>query len=58
VSLTHEKDVLIVEDIHTDAAERIEAQRRREHPVFKPFWDMGKRLLEAKVVNTVADIAP
>ena len=44
-SRTHEKDVLIIEQIDTAQATRIEAQKRRNHPIFKSFWDMGKKLL-------------
>ena len=57
-SRTYEKDVVIIEKIDTDQATRKEAERRRNHPVFKPFWDMGKRLLEGEDVDPIPDIAP
>ena len=57
-SRTHEKDVLIIEQIDIAQATRKEAQRRRNHPTrqrrvsigtqrcwVKSFWDMGKKLL-------------
>jgi len=57
-SRTYEKDVIVVEEIDTAQATRIEAQRRRNHPIFKAFWDRGKRLLEGKDVDSVPDITP
>ncbi|MFH1717981.1 MAG: nitrilase-related carbon-nitrogen hydrolase [Planctomycetota bacterium] len=57
-SRTYEKDVMLVEEIDTEQATRAEAERRRNHPIFKPFWDMGKRLLEAEQVEAIADITP
>ncbi len=55
---TYEKDCLIVEDIDTAKAKRLEAIRRRNHPIFKSFWDMGERLLEGDRVDSVPDIKP
>jgi len=57
-SRTYEKDVMLVEEIDTEQATRAEAERRRNHPIFKPFWDMGKKLLEAKQVEAIPDITP
>ena len=57
-SLTYQKDEMIVEEINTDQATRSEARRRRNHHIFKPFWDMGEKLLESKAINSVRDITP
>jgi predicted amidohydrolase len=57
-SRTYEKDIIMIEQIDTAQATRIEAEKRRNHPIFKPFWDMGKRLLEGKDVDSVPDITP
>lgn len=57
-SRTYEKDIIMIEQIDTAQATRTEAERRRNHPIFKPFWDMGKRLLEGKDVDSVPDITP
>ncbi len=57
-SRTYEKDVIFVEEIDTDKATRTDAVRRRNNPIFKPFWDMGQRILETKQSVPVADITP
>lgn len=57
-SRTYEEDVMIVEDIDTDRATRSQAMRRRSHPVFRSFWDMGKNLLEGGKVDTTPDVSP
>lgn len=55
---THEKDVLIVEEIEPDLATRIEAERRKRHEAFAPFWEMGGRLLAGETVAPAAKITP
>jgi len=57
-SRTYEKDVMIVEEIDTDKAARIEAERRKNHPIFKSFWDIGKDLLGGQRIKPIADIKP
>jgi len=57
-SRTYEKDVMVIEEIDTGQAIRTEAVRRRNHPIFKPFWDMGKRLLEGEDIDPTPDITP
>ncbi len=57
-SRTYQKDELIVEEIDTAQATRLEAEKRRGHPVFKPFWDMGAKLLEAKEIDPAKDVTP
>jgi predicted amidohydrolase len=57
-SRMYEKDSLIVEEIDISEATRVEAERRRSHPIFKPFWDMGEKLLEAERINPGQDITP
>ena len=54
---TYEKNTLIVEEIDTNLATRAEA-RRRTHLIFKPFWDMGEKLLEGETADSNPDIAP
>lgn len=55
---TYEKDVMIVEQVDPDQATRAEAEQRRNHPLFRPFWDMGEALLEHGRVEPVADVTP
>jgi len=55
---TYEKDVMIIEEIDTELATKEEANRRRNHPIFKSFWDMGKKLLERKNIDPIPDIKP
>jgi len=57
-SLRYEKDTMIVEEIDPDLARRTEAKRRRNHPTFKSFWDMGKELLEKGRAGPVPEIMP
>jgi predicted amidohydrolase len=54
----YEKDVMIVEEIDTDLATRVEAERRRNHPLFRDFWEMGKRVLEGGETPSALDITP
>ncbi|MBN2313225.1 MAG: carbon-nitrogen hydrolase family protein [Sedimentisphaerales bacterium] len=54
----YEKDCLIMEDIDLSKATRLNAIRRRNHPIFKSFWDMGERLLKGDRVDSVPDIQP
>lgn len=55
---TYEKDILIVEDIDISKATRLEAKKRRTHPIFKTFWDMGERLLKGEDIGSIPDITP
>jgi predicted amidohydrolase len=55
---TYEKDVMFVEEIDATRATRAQAERRRNHPIFGPFWEMGKRLLEGQAVKSPARITP
>lgn len=57
-SLTQEKDTLIVEEIDISAATRADAERRKDHPLFKPFWDMGEKLLDGEDTVEVPQIKP
>jgi len=57
-SYTYERDSLMVEKIDISKATRLEAKRRRNHPIFKSFWDMGEKLLEGEDVNSIPDITP
>jgi predicted amidohydrolase len=54
----YEKDVLIVQEIDTAQATRAEAYRRKNHPIFKSFWEKGKRLLEGKSIRYAVEITP
>jgi len=55
---TYEKDVMLIETIDTEQATKVQADRRRNHPIFKPFWDIGKRLLAGQQVDQIMDIRP
>jgi len=55
---TYEKDRLIVEDIDISKATRLEAKKRRMHPIFKSFWDMGEKLLNGEDIGSIPDITP
>lgn len=57
-SRTYQKDEMIVEEIDTAKATRMQAVRRRNHNIFKPFWDMGEKLLEGKTIDSLPDITP
>jgi predicted amidohydrolase len=50
--------VLIVEDIDTLNVTRTRADRRRSHPIFSPFWDMGAELIEGRSTDSVPDVRP
>lgn len=55
-SYTYNKDSLMVEELDISRATRVEAEKRRKHPIFKSFWDMGEKLLEGKNVGSTPDI--
>ena len=55
---TYEKDVLIVEDIDISLSDIKGADRRRNHPLFKSFWDMGEKLLNRESPGKVPQIKP
>jgi predicted amidohydrolase len=56
--LTYEKDTMIVKDIEMDLASRAAAQRRLNHPVFRPFWEQGRSLLLSGSVPTRSNVKP
>lgn len=49
---------MIVEEIDTVQSTRIETERRRNHPIFKPFWDIGEKLLARERISSIPDITP
>lgn len=57
-ALKYQKDTMIVEEINTDLATRAAAQRRLNHPLFKPFWQQGKSLLTNGSVVSCSNIKP
>ena len=57
-SRRHEKDVMFVEEIDTEQATLAEAKRRRNHPLFRSFWDSGKELLEERKIKPIPEIKP
>jgi hypothetical protein len=57
-SRIYEEDSLIIEDIDVSNAIRTEAKRRRNHPLFKPFWDTGEKLLRGEDMNADARVKP
>jgi predicted amidohydrolase len=48
----------MVEELDISKATRVWAERRRTHPIFKSFWDMGEKLLEGENVGSIPDITP
>jgi predicted amidohydrolase len=54
----YEKDSLMVEELDISRATRAGAERRKMHPIFKSFWDMGEKLLEGENVDSIPDITP
>lgn len=57
-ALTYEKDAMIVQEIDTDLASRAAAQKRLNHPLFKPFWEQGKSLLVNGSVGSRSNVKP
>ena len=55
---TYEKDSLMVEEIEISKATRFEAKKRRNHPIFKSFWDMGEKLLVEEDIGSIPDVTP
>ncbi|MDP6037907.1 MAG: nitrilase-related carbon-nitrogen hydrolase, partial [Candidatus Latescibacteria bacterium] len=47
----YENDAIIVADLDIELATRENAERRRNHPAFKFWWDMGKVVLEGDNVE-------
>jgi predicted amidohydrolase len=56
--LLYQKNQMIVVDVDPSQATRREAERRRRHPSFKKFWDLGERLLAGKRIDPVPPITP
>jgi len=54
----YEKDVMFVEEINTEKATLAEAKLRRNHPLFRTFWDAGRDLLEEIKIEPVPEITP
>jgi len=44
-------DQMLVATLDLSLANGIEARRRHNHPAFKPYWDLGRRLLQGEKVN-------
>ena len=47
-------DQMLVATLDLSKAHGAEARRRHNHPVFKPYWDLGRRIL----LGETADIVP
>jgi predicted amidohydrolase len=41
-------DQILVATLDMSEAHAAEARRRHNHPVFKPYWDLGKRILQGE----------
>ena len=52
----YEKDDMIVAEIDPEQAQRTAAHRRRNHPLFRTFWDSGHRLLCGKSIEAGAEV--
>lgn len=57
-SLAYEKEFMIAEEIDLSLATRAEAERRGNNPILKPFWDMGKTLIDGGSIPSIPDITP
>jgi len=44
-------DQMLVATLDLSKAHGTEAKRRHNHPVFKPYWDLGRRLLQGEKGN-------
>jgi predicted amidohydrolase len=58
VRLKYEKEAILVGTVDAGRATRSGAEQRKAHPVFGPWWDMGRTLLEGGALDPVPDIAP
>lgn len=54
----YDKDVMIVAEIDPELADRTEARRRRNHPLFRSFWDAGETLLDGDAIRAAPDVKP
>jgi predicted amidohydrolase len=50
-------DQMLVATLDLSTAHGTEARRRHNHPVFKPYWDVGRRILQGEKAN-IALIEP
>ncbi|MFC1719034.1 nitrilase-related carbon-nitrogen hydrolase [Candidatus Poribacteria bacterium] len=50
-ALGEEPDQLLVTTIDVSKATAEEAMKRRDHPVFKPFWEVGMKILDGGSVD-------
>ena len=41
-------DQMLVATLDLSKAHAVEAGRRHNHPVFKPYWDLGRRILQGE----------
>jgi predicted amidohydrolase len=44
-------DQMLVATLDLSKAHAAEARRRYNHPVFKPYWDLGRRILQGEKAN-------
>jgi predicted amidohydrolase len=44
-------DQMLVATLDLSKADGAEARRRHNHPVFKPYWDLGRRLLQGEAAS-------
>jgi len=44
-------DQLLIATLDLSKVHGAEARRRHNHPVFKPYWDLGRRLLSGEAAN-------
>jgi len=44
-------DQMLVATLDLSRAHGAEAMRRHNHPVFKPYWDLGRRILSGEAAN-------
>jgi len=44
-------DQMLIATLDLSKADSAEARRRHNHPVFKPYWDLGRRILQGEKAN-------
>jgi predicted amidohydrolase len=54
----HEVDTMLVVDIDLDLVVRKQALTRRNHPLFKSFWDAGEKLINREQIMSVPELNP
>jgi len=57
-SYLYEEDLMLVEDIGLSKGAQNELNTRRNHPIFKSFWEAGQQLNEGIQLESLQEIIP